>query len=197
MTVDIVTQMQADNLVRWQETEAIKIGTKNQRERYAAGVLPEDELLILVRQELFRGLDAAGLPRWHTRDNRKLLEREMRHKPGCANTGNPTWTVHYQPSAVWEVGELAELDHVGWERWKRIGDEVTYLNTRHEWIAPTIRCSCPRANGVTLHSHALPAMRSGCAHWLTCPECDHEEVRSVAKVSIAWAGRNLTREYTL
>lgn len=54
----------------------LEVGDDNQRERYAAGLLPRQELLHLAREELFSPF--AGMARW-----RKLDVLDVRHKQNC------------------------------------------------------------------------------------------------------------------
>src|SRR6185295_12666870 len=71
------TELDVKNMIVWLELEALKLGTDNQRERYSAGLLPEDELTALARTELFTGF--AGLRRWAKRDHTALGEK-LKHR---------------------------------------------------------------------------------------------------------------------
>ncbi len=172
---EISERINANNIITWLETEALKLGTDNQRERWAAMLLPEDEILQLARAELYKGFE--GLPRWNTREDRREMAISMKHRYGC---------VHDNHGAAWagsdryEVADVAELTAKEWERLKKIQALTDALRV-HPWLF--------RAEVVaTVESHT---------HWLTCPGCEVEVTRSVSKVSIPWADHILVREYAL
>src|SRR5277367_1555304 len=64
------------NLKSHLEHEALKLGTDNQRERYAAGHLPQEELLALARESLFGSFK--DIQRW-----KALGYAEVNHKGTC------------------------------------------------------------------------------------------------------------------
>lgn len=158
------TQLQVDNLTTWMELEALTLGTDNQRERYHAQLLPEDELTQLARDELFKVFGDA--PRW-----RALKKSEVQHYHCLGADGR-----HVE----FETADVGELAHDEWENLKLI-TELAGMAQGHEWLS--------RSDGkVTVQSQS---------HWATCTTCEAEICRSSAKVSIAWAGRILTREYAI
>jgi hypothetical protein len=155
------------------ELEALaSLGSANQRERYLANVLPESELLALVRTELFKPFD--GFTRLHKLTASDLIPL------GCACHGKPGWKVEY------ETAEAAELGHEQWETLAAIRRAAEPL-VDHHWI---VRSSWEVESGPRVLVETL-------AHWATCNLCQTELDRPSAKVSIRWAGRVLTREYQL
>lgn len=151
------------------ELEAIAYGNTNQRERYAAGVLPEDELLGIVRPLLFNPFHE--LPRWSIgRDrDRMVFTLRKQHEP-CDNI---VFLVDMETTAV------AELTAAEWDRLKTI-NAAAEIAGKHPWIS--------QAGSVAVRT---------ASHWVTCMSCKAEVVRSSAKVTIQWAGRALVREYAL
>lgn len=152
------------------EIEALKEGTENQRERYAAGVLPEDELTHLARAILFKGFGDLALRRWASRD-RDALGRQLKHRPLCDQ--QPT----HDP--IMETCEVDELSADEWRLLTRIR-EMAKAAALHPWLAPDGKVEVTTS-----------------AHWATCQHCKAEAVRASAKVTIHWAGRQLVREYAL
>lgn len=151
------------------EREAVVLyGTDSQRERFSAGVLPEDELLGIVRPLLFHPF--YEMPRWSTsrERDRMLYALRKKHEP-CENIA---FVVDLETTAV------AELDAAEWERLKAV-NAAAKLASKHPWLA---------ADAVSVQT---------ASHWVTCPTCRSEIVRSSAKVTIQWAGRALVREYAL
>lgn len=142
------------------EDAAAALGTRDQRERYAAGVLPEEELLALARAELFRRF--AGLKRWAGR-YRVTMGMMLKHADGCAES-----------DLQFETTEVSELDGSEWATLTAIRELAAVA---HPWA--------PEVAVVTM------------THWVTCAGCKAESSRSVAKVSMTWAGRILVREYVL
>lgn len=176
----VLPRMQYDNLVAWLETEALALGTDNQRERYAAGVLPDDELLQLARAVVFKGFD---FPRWHAREGRDGMARSFRHARTCTKVDS--LAKRALQSKVWvadhfEVTDVGDMSAREWEVSRKIIDMVTALNM-HPWML----------------NQGMVAWVDTCAHWLTCPDCKAEQRRAVAKVSVPWAGRTLVREFLL
>jgi len=136
-------------------------GTPNQLERHLAGLLPEDELLGLVRGVLFAPF--AEYKRWI-----KLSPGDLMHRRGCRG-GEVTFTTCAAP----------DLTDYEWSRYKVIRDAVYAANL--EAFKPY------RAIGeVELVEHVG-----------VCSLCGSEcSARSVS-VRIEWAGRPLSREYSL
>ena len=85
-------------------------GTDNQRERYAVGLLPEDELLALARYELF--LPFAPFRRWA-----KLEVGDVRHERNC-NGGVVTFS----------TCEPGSLTHDEWSLFKQITVAIDAAN---------------------------------------------------------------------
>lgn len=168
----IVKDMQAQNLVTYLELQALTLGTDSQRERHVAGVLPEDEIVQLAHAELFKGF--AAFPRWNGRVRTRMLQA-LRHAKEC-----PRGKSFSRAWGAFEVHDVAELGAEQWERLKQILAMVAAVNV-HPWLA----------------GPGLAAFASSMSHWLTCPDCQAEEVRSLTKVSIPWAGRVLVREFQL
>lgn len=153
-----------------QELEAIALGTDNQRERYAAGLLPEDELLAIARHELFKPFD--GFKRWRTDSNRgtatSLRPDDVKHSRDCQ-----------QRSVGFETTQAGELGHDEWVSYRQISaarDQAAL----HSWHQ-------------TLTAVRIEPM----THWATCATCKGEAAKSTARISIEWAGRVLVREYAL
>lgn len=156
------------NLHTWLELEALKLGTDNQRERYAAQLLPEDELTALARTELFKVF--GDTHRW-----KAITKTEVKH----SNTGHGCGGADGR-HVTFETCDVGELAHDEWENLKLITQMVN-LAQRHTWLV--------RSGGkVTIACQS---------HWASCATCESEVCRSSAKVSIEWAGRILTREYAL
>jgi hypothetical protein len=153
--------------IRDLEAEAIKLGTDNQRERYAAGLLPEDELLAIAREELFRPF--AAFSRFSTAV--KVRDRDVHHTRDCPRTR----TIEY------ETTQADELSHDEWAGYRAIqaARDVAFL---HPWL---------QAAGAG-HVTTEPLM-----HWGSCPLCKAEAYRSSARVVVEWAARELVREYVL
>jgi len=80
-------------------------GTDNQRERHAAGLLPDDELFSLARTVLFAPF--AGFRRWV-----KLAPCDLMHRRGCH--GDVTFATQPAP----------DLDADEWAMFKTIRDTV-------------------------------------------------------------------------
>lgn len=161
----------------WLEHEALVLGTENQRERWRAGVLPEDELLQIARAELFKGF--GQFTRWHSNHGRRemlLGKRPAKHSATCTTRDYVTSAWHY----LFEVADVAELDGPQWETLKQIQDAAEAVCV-HPWMVRQGR----------------RAEVESCTHWATCKECKAEVSRSVAKVSIPWAGHILVREFSL
>lgn len=159
-----------DNLTTWLELEALKLGTDNQRERWRAQLLPDDEILQLARAELFKGF--ANIPRWHSgevRDELAKVLRGKRHDHGCAND---------RPE--FEVADVGELGAGAWDNLKRIA-AITDAVNMHPWM----------------FRQKATATLVSFTHWATCLGCGMEVCASGTKVSIPWAGRTLVREFRL
>ncbi len=111
----------AASVINELELAALEQGSPTQRERHAAHVLPEDELLTIVRAELFKELN--GLPRWALGRARETMAKELRH------TGH-----EHAPQLTFETGEVTELSAAPWEALKKINLAVSRTN-QHPWLA--------------------------------------------------------------
>lgn len=156
------------------ELEAVATGTPEQVRRYHAGLLPEDELLALARAELFAPFSL--LRRWS--NGRDLRPGNVRHVKGCgaAAAGGPFLdrAVTFETSAATEI---TAADHVQLEAIR----DLAHGASRHPWC---------QADKVAFQVEPR-------AHWGTCSSCGRETVKHTAIVSIVWAGRTLSREYSL
>ena len=137
--------------------------TDNQRERFAAGLLPEDELLSLARFELFKPF--MTFRRWV-----KLEHGDVRHD---GDRMCPPQSVEYT------THEPAVLTHDEWATFKKITSEVS------------------RANSEYLAEHGVAAIASLVEHVGRCINCGAEAFGRSVNIRIEWAGRPLSREYTL
>lgn len=149
------------------ELDALQEASENQQERYAAGMLPEDELLTIVRAELFKTLADTGVPRWNLSRERPAMAAKLRHE-GCTSA----------PMLHYETTTADELYAGEWDTLRRVRTAATTISG-HPWL---------RRGGVVVEP---------LTHWVTCPVCGAEVCRSFAKVTISWATRTLVREYAL
>ena len=139
-------------------------GTENQAERWMAGLLPEDELLSLVRWELFAAF--AGFPRWV-----KLEGTDLRHSRSCPSGG--------YGSVSFSTCKPSTLTHNEWAIFKKITAAVS------------------AANNGSLTRYGVQATVELVEHVGKCNSCDGELAGRAASIRIIWAGRPLSREYTL
>lgn len=167
--------LRSENMRTWLETCALEHGTPNQRERWAAGLLPEDELLALARAELFKPLE--GTRRW-----RKIEVSHVRHRGEACHAqllGDMTPAIRFE-SADMNATPAAALSHEQWEAFKVVRDHVVVMQM-HEWLrrsggSAEVQCQIHRA---------------------TCTACHQVTERTSAIVRVTWAGRVLVREYAL
>lgn len=162
-------QLTAQNLVTWLETEALKHGTDNQRERWGMKLLPEDELTALARTEIFAGF--AELKRWKN-ISESLAETIIKHSCDPFGTMSITFCT---------IAHVASLTAGEWEVYKQVQTAVDATMNNHRW--------CVDADvklAITTRSHVA-----------TCKRCSGSVSHRTALVSALWAGRVLTREYTL
>lgn len=168
-------KLTTDNVRIWQETEALQLGTSNQRQRWNSGCLPEGDLLLIARDEIFRPFSLCA----------------RRTRKGAAAIRHPTdargaWTC--AESAVggtipirWANLPDPKLTETQWGSLQRIltaGDEVR----RHAWM----RLSPPTSVRVEIREHRGE-----------CLSCHGQSSENAALVEIDWAGRVLSREYVL
>lgn len=152
------------------EHAAVAGGTTTQRERFAAGDLPEDELVALAHKVVFRLFD--GFERWSTSKVHNAVYMGFKHRTGCAT-----------PTVDSEHSEIAAMTTEEW----RIFGEIT----KHASLTAAFpEVGCPA-------STAPPVAVTATRHRWSCPTCKQAVDRASAKVTIHWAGRELVREYKL
>jgi hypothetical protein len=161
--------------VTTQELEALAIatGSPNQRERFAAGVLPEDELLGLARVQLFKEF---AFPRWTAHRDHDRMKREIKHKPTCGGASGAT--SRHAPEYKFEACDLDSMTADEWRMFKLFTIAAGRAG-QHMWLKP---------NSVLID----PVV-----HFVECASCGAEDARTSIKISIHWAGRVLVREYAL
>ncbi len=152
------------------ELAAVALGTDNQRERFAAGLLPEDELLALARAELFKPFN--HLPRWGK--DTKVMPGEIRHRRNCEERNDRT----SPEPIVFETAQAAELSHQEWVAYREV-QKARDLAAHHPWL------------------DSAAVLIEPLMHFATCTVCQGEASRASAKITIHWAGRDLVREYVL
>lgn len=106
------------------ELAVLEGASDNQRERYDAGLLPEDELLTLARAELFKAFD--GIPRWSW--NKHV--RDLRHASDCATKDT---------SPAYEQCDVGEVTATEWENLKLVTRAASETN-HHPWLDRTGNC---------------------------------------------------------
>jgi hypothetical protein len=162
--------LKTDNVITWLELRALEHGTDNQMERWLAKMLPEDELTALARNEIFAGF--VPFTRWKNITELDA-DNDIRHEPDCGVAFNV-------PGIDFRTVHATKLDHDQWETWKRLADVMKTIQTTHSWCvnADTVLSAEPRI------------------HIATC-KCKRQALYHTALVTVAWAGRVLTREYKL
>lgn len=165
----VTQRLDHDNLCVWQEAEALALGSANQRMRWNNGVLPENELLLMVREEMFRPF--ALVPRRSRKGPTAI--RHDGDMAGCAVDGAipVRWTLDDDPA----------LSDPEWATLQRIltGCEEA---RRHRWLQ---------------HSPPTCVRLAIRGHHGECLTCHGKTAEIGALVEIEWAGRSLTREYVL
>lgn len=157
------------NMITWLEFEALKLGTDNQRERHAAGVLPTEELTALARGELYKPLENWG--RWH---NKAFTAGDVRHRGPCH--GGPL-DVKFTTTGG---AALPPMEGTAWEALKALRHAVNKVNV-HPWL---------------MRSHSS-AQVDVTRHQARCELCRAQVTRYAAKVIIPWGAHILVREYVL
>lgn len=166
--LSLVEQLHADNLRAWQESEAVMRGTAEQHRRWLCGVLPEEELLELVRRELF-------LPFVAFARRQKISHTDISHLPFCARSLSGDLM-------QWSTEPNPELNAAEFRCLEQIRD-CTARVMGHPWMALAASNSC-----------AVEARE----HKGTCTRCDRGSSQKSALVTVSWAGRRgLSREYLL
>lgn len=165
MNTDKVSRI--DHTRTWLELEALKLGTQSQRDRWRDNLLPEEEILKLARDELYKPL--ADIPRWTK--THKLKPHDVRHMTDCALVAH-TVQMSVEPAGA--------LDENAYESLRRVRDAIK-VALDHPW--------CQTAD---LGFAVLPRM-----HVAECLLCHAKEYRFSVLVTCKWADRILTREYAL
>lgn len=169
-----------DNLALWQESEAVALGTVDQRLRWGTDALSIEEIADLARPELFRAFSAfrkynrmpvSAIP--HPRDNHGVWT--------CAQIGDHERDRNRPLPIAWSTLPTPVLSPSEWNTLRAIGVAIDATN-RHPWLAPS---PSPAATVATR------------IHKGTCKVCDREAGETAALVTISWAGRTLSREYRL
>lgn len=169
----VLQQLTADNVALWQETEALTLGTSSQRDRYRDRCLPEPELLLLARGELFRPF--ALIPR-RTRKGPSAIPHPTDDAGGWTCTPvNGTIPIEWSTAPDPTLGE----DH--WRTLNRIVAATEEVR-RHRWMA----MSAPTCVRVEVREHRG-----------RCLQCGGRMAEPSALVEVDWAGRTLSREYSL
>ena len=159
--------------VRGDELQLLKLhGSENQRERWTAGLLPEDELLALARSVLFAPF--ASFPRWQ-----KLLHQDVRHDKSCSGG-----------AITFDTRKPADLTHDEWALYKKISG----VAIEHAYQLHQIRKA---AGGEPYQLTGVTCVPSIVEHVGRCSICPAECFGRAANIRIEWAGRPLSREYSL
>lgn len=115
--LSVVELLQRENLRYLQESTAVReVCTPNQRERWEAGVLPEPELLALIRDELFAPLEACDLLR-----RKPMQARELHAWSECTR------------AVDWSTTDNPELTGEQWRTWRRVQGAVNEIRS-HAWL---------------------------------------------------------------
>jgi hypothetical protein len=163
------------------ELEAVmRFGTPEQRARHRDCTLGEEEILQLVRAQLFKPFDQFS--RWQ-----KINPKEVHHTDRCAG-----WAVGRGSRDVadefisFETSQLDEksMNQYAWETLAAIRAAADIAKDHH-WLTRSAGLSC----GIVLVEPVT--------HRAFCRSCHAETARSSAKVSMVWGDRTLTREYAL
>jgi len=172
--------MRIDNLALWQESEALALGTVDQRLRWGTDALPIEEIADLARPELFRSFVAfrkynrmavSAIP--HPRDSNGVWT--------CVQIGDHERDRNRQLPIAWLTMPTPVLSQREWVTLRAINVALEATN-RHPWLAPS---PTPAATVATR------------IHKGTCKVCEREAAETAALVTISWAGRTLSREYRL
>lgn len=180
----------AENLRAWQESQALMRGTQSQRERAATGTLPEQELLDLARNELFRPFSLFG-------KRTPMGFSDIKHPVSaggvwkCLNVPRASGPVTDPAGLItWNTKNAPELDE------KEHG-VLQALNLRAQEVAahPWLRQCSPAAHTAARMPEVIGV--SPREHVGTCTVCQNTTYERSALVTIYWAGRVLSREYVL
>ena len=164
----LAEQMRADNLVTWQESEALRRGDVSQRQRWLSGCLPELELLALARDELFRPF--TFLPR-----------RRQKHFSSIPHPGSAChWGQDNETFIDWQTTDVSDISAQAWQQLTAVHTAALEMG-RHAWLQAS-----PSAVSVNVREHKG-----------TCRRCTRSTADQSALVTVAWGGRTLSREYAL
>jgi len=171
----LVKDLDRENLVVWQETEALRTGTVSQRERWDNRCLPEGELTGLARKELFKAF--------------ALCPRRVRRTPSAIRhptDADGSWlclshAVNGTIPIEWSTSPDPVLTDQQWTSLHRL-HAMAYQVRRHEWMRQQ------PMTAVRIHLRE---------HRGKCMACHGTTTDPSALVEIDWAGRLLSREYAL
>lgn len=152
------------------EALAAELGNEEQRTLFSAGRLPEEDLLTLARAELFRPL--AAMPRWAGRDWSKV-EQAIAHSGRCWELTSP------EALYLHDTAPIKALTLHQWDQQAVIHRAAAEIR-RHRWIQ---------------NDESVVVVDT--TNTATCHQCSGSACRHVIRVSVAWAGRSLVREYVL
>jgi len=156
------------------ELEAVMhYGTPDQRALYRASSLGEEEVLQIVRGQLFKPFDRFA--RWQ-----KINARELRHAWGCRASIAGGDLVRFETCEL----DDKSMNQYGWDTLAEIRTAGEIVKD-HQWLVRSAGTSC----GIV--------MIEPLTHWACCSSCKAEISRNSARVSMVWADRTLTREYAL
>ncbi len=177
--LSILEATKLDNLALWQELEALSLGSADQKARWRADVLPREELAAIARGELFAAFN--GFVKYN-----HLPVSAIAHPRDASGT----WTC-VQPSnehgraipipITWVTLPTPVLTSAEWATLGRLNAAVELTN-RHSWLVASPTPSATIATRI---------------HRGTCRVCEREAAETAALVTVAWAGRVLSREYRL
>lgn len=135
-------------------------GTSNQRERWTADLLPEDELLTIVRAVLFEPF--VSFRRWQ-----KLFPQDVKHDKSCSGG-----------AIVFRTRSPDDLTAGEWAIYQEIGRAA---HGQHKLFA----------------HYGANFLVELIEHVGACTVCPAEVFGRAASIRIEWAGRQLSREYSL
>jgi len=166
------------NLRLWQEGEAIKRGTADEKARFSRGELAEKELCAIASAALFLPLDDlrpmqpthSGLI-GHPRDTESRVWQ-------CIVEDH--WGFGLPLPIVWSVLPNPVLSTSEWHTLTRVNRAVNEID-RHPWLVDS-----------TEGARVVTRLHRG-----VCQRCLRESAQATVQVSVTWAGRVLHREYVL
>jgi hypothetical protein len=178
-------QKEIGNRHAWQEHQALRDrGTFDQRTRWSSCILPDEELLGIVRTELFRSfglftkrrqMTFADVP--HPVDFRGIWECLRGTAAGVVGVASKSLA----DMVTWETAPNPRLTAPEYRALLRIQETVAEIR-RHPWMQGT---------------GGEPVSAEVREHRGTCKKCGGMTFERSALVTIQWAGRCLSREYVL